>query len=421
MKTRVVVTGIGTVAPNGAGNASFLAAIKDGRSGITFRKELQAANFGSQIAGVPDIQKHPNSKNLGFLNADAPSILSYVCLAGLEAWEDASLKPFIEDPDISSGVIIGTSMGCSELMSNKVAPMVNAKTPKRLGSRTMEQVMYSSPSAMLSGLLGLGNYSMTISNVCASGLDAILLGYDRLISGKAKKMLVGGADGFSPYILAPMDATRIPTRFFNNDPKAGCRPMSQTASGFVYGCGAGILLIETLESAKARGARIYAEIKGGNSNCGGQRNGGTMSAPSSSGIIRCIKVALLDANIKSHEIDCISGHLTATKADVNEVLNWKKALELGKEDFPYINSLKSMTGHCFGASGGLESIASVLEIYHGFVHPSINSEDLHQEIEAEIGRKAVPTKAIDNISINCIIKASFGFGDVNSCLIFKKF
>ena len=160
--------------------------------------------------------------------------------------------------------------------------------------------------------------------------------------------------------------------------------MSATACGMVPAAGAGMLMLEELESAIERNAKIYAEISGGFLNSGGQRNGGTMTAPNPEGMIRCIAGALQDANIHADQIDCISGHLSSTMADVLEIKNWKIALKRNKDDFPYINSLKSMTGHCLGAAGAVETIAAVLELKDQFIHPSINCEDLHPEIAALI-------------------------------------
>jgi 3-oxoacyl-(acyl-carrier-protein) synthase len=153
-------------------------------------------------------------------------------------------------------------------------------------------------------------------------------------------------------------------------------------------------------------------------NCGGHRMGGSITAPNPEGVRRCVQGAIADAGIDSREIDAINGHLTATYADPVEVKNWSNALGRGPDTFPYINSTKSMIGHCLGAAGAIECVAAVLQIYKGFVHPSINCEDLHPEIAPFA--KSIPQKAIEVPSLNVVAKAGFGFGDVNSCLIFRK-
>jgi 3-oxoacyl-(acyl-carrier-protein) synthase len=196
--------------------------------------------------------------------------------------------------------------------------------------------------------------------------------------------------------------------------------MSASASGFVPGSGAGAMLLEDLDSALARNATIYAEVLGGNVNSGGQRGEGTMTAPNSVAVQKCIQDCLKFTGIQSNEIDLINGHLTATSKDSLEISNWSKTLDLKDKNFPYINSLKSLVGHCLSASGSVESVATVLQLHHGFIAPNINCEDLHPEISAIIHSLKVPQKMIQK-ELNVVIKASFGFGDVNACVVFKKF
>jgi 3-oxoacyl-(acyl-carrier-protein) synthase len=193
--------------------------------------------------------------------------------------------------------------------------------------------------------------------------------------------------------------------------------MSASSGGFIPGSGAGVLFLETLESAQRRGARIYAEILGGALNCGGQRMGGSMTAPNPTSVQRCIQTAISYAKIKPEEIDYINGHLTATMADPKEINNWARALGVTPDKFPHINSTKSLIGHCLGAAGSIESVGAILQLYKGFIHKSINCEDLHEEIKPYAN--SVAQKTIDK-DINIVAKASFGFGDVNGCLIFKK-
>ena len=231
-------------------------------------------------------------------------------------------------------------------------------------------------------------------------------------------MLAGGSEGATPYIWAGFDSMRVIARKFNDQPEKGSRPMSASANGFVPGAGAGVLVLEDLETALNRGARIYAEILGGHVNSGGQRNGGSMTAPNPEGVQRCIRSALVDADTTPDEIDAINGHLTATFADPGEIKNWSQALKREPQDFPYINSTKSMIGHCLGAAGAIESVAVVLQLHGGFLHPSINCEDVHPEIEAYADKIPHTVKEFPELKI--IAKACFGFGDVNSCLIFKK-
>jgi 3-oxoacyl-(acyl-carrier-protein) synthase len=231
-------------------------------------------------------------------------------------------------------------------------------------------------------------------------------------------MLCGGAEGSSHYIWAGFDSMRVLSRKFNDEPERASRPLSASAGGFVPGSGAGILHLESLESAQDRCARIYAEILGGGLNCGGHRQGGSMTAPNPVSVRRCISQAIGDAGIDPGEIDAINGHLTATGADPKEVGSWAAALGSTPDTLPLMHSTKSMIGHCLGAAGALESAACLLMLQGGFVHPSINCEDVHPEIE--IYHNSIPHEAREVPELNTIIKASFGFGDVNACVIFRK-
>jgi 3-oxoacyl-(acyl-carrier-protein) synthase len=296
--------------------------------------------------------------------------------------------------------------------------MVNEGRVRRLGSRCVEQVMNSGTSARISGLIGAGNQVTSNSAACSTGNEAIIDALWRIRMGLAKRMVAGGSEGATPYIWAGFDAMRVLCRKFNDNPAAGSRPLSATACGFVPGSGSAMLVLEELETALARGARIYVEVIGGYVNCGGQRMGGSMTAPNPEGVKRCIRGAVADAGIDPAEVDAINGHLTATYADPHEVRNWAEALERTPDNFPYINSTKSLIGHCLGAAGAIESVASVLQIYKGFLHPSINCEDVHPDIE-KFAQK-IPQKCLEFPQLKILAKAGFGFGDVNSCIIFKK-
>ena len=208
---------------------------------------------------------------------------------------------------------------------------------------------------------------------------------------------------------------RVLARNWNDCPEAASRPMSATAGGFVPSSGAGLLMVESLSSARARGARIYAEILGGHVNCGGQRGGGSMTAPESrGGDALHPRGAGGRRHLGPGDIDAINGHLTATMADTLEIGTWRRALGRAPEAFPWINSTKSLIGHGLGAAGGVESVAAVLQVSRGFVHGSLNCEDLHPELAPFAG--SIPHQTID-VAPRVLAKASFGFGDVNGCLI----
>lgn len=419
---RVVITGLGVVAPNGVGVPAFTDAIKNGISGIRQDEQLQQLQFSCQIAGKPQITHEIKSAyftDLELRGFNSSGIL-YGVIAGVEAWKNAGLP--IEnnnEPDWDSGTIFGSGTSGIDKLRESIYKIDDLQT-RKLGSSVVAQTMNSGISAYLGGKLGLGNQVTTNSSACATGTEAIIMAYERIRSGKAKRILAGSTSDSGPYIWAGFDALRVCSSKYNDNPEAGSRPMSATAAGFVPASGAGALIIEDLESALKRGANIYAEILGGSVNCGGQRGNGTMTAPNSKAVQRCIIDALKNATISANDIDAINGHLTATAKDSIEIENWTKALGRSHIDFPYVNSLKSLIGHCLSAAGSIESVATVLQLHHGFLFGNTNCDDLHPEIATHIDASKIPTKSF-NINLNVIAKASFGFGDVNACVIFKKF
>jgi 3-oxoacyl-(acyl-carrier-protein) synthase len=422
MNKRVVITGLGVVAPNGVGIDAFTNAIKNGVSGIKHDPELERLQFSCQIAGKPEISTELSLKyfsELELRNFNSTGIL-YGVIAGIDAWKDARLSnELLDEPDWDSGTIFGTGTSGIDKFRESIYKIDDFQT-RRLGSTAVAQTMNSGVSAYLGGKLGLGNQVTTNSSACTTGTESILVAYERIKSGLAKRILAGSTSDSGPYIWGGFDAMKVCTFRHNETPSQGSRPMSATASGFVPGSGAGAMLLEDLESALARGAKIYAEIIGGNLNSGGQRGEGTMTAPNSVAVQKCIINAIKNAGIHPNDIDAINGHLTATSKDSLEIKNWTEALGRSGVDFPYINSLKSMIGHCLSGAGSIESVASILQLHQGFIFPNINCDDLHPEITELINTSRIPQKLIKK-ELNIIAKASFGFGDVNACVIFKKY
>jgi 3-oxoacyl-(acyl-carrier-protein) synthase len=422
MQKRVVITGLGVVAPNGVGLDAFTHAIKNGISGIRHDTELERLHFSCQIAGTPDVSTEfalNYFSELELRNFNSSGIL-YGVIAGIDAWTDAGLSMEInEEPDWDSGTIFGTGTSGIDKFRESIYKIDDFQT-RRLGSTAVAQTMNSGVSAYLGGKLGLGNQVSTNSSACTTGAESILMAFERIKSGQAKRILAGSTSDSGPYIWGGFDAMRVCTFKHNEDPENGSRPMSESASGFVPGSGAGALVLEDLESALERGAKIYAEVLGGNVNSGGQRGLGSMTAPNPTAVQKCIQSALENAGIQSRDIDAINGHLTATSKDSLEIQNWSEALGRSGVDFPYINSLKSTVGHCLSGAGSVESVASVLQLRHGFIFPNRNCEDVNPEITALIDSSRIPQKLIEK-ELSIVAKASFGFGDVNGCVIFKKY
>ncbi|MBW2230443.1 MAG: beta-ketoacyl-[acyl-carrier-protein] synthase family protein [Deltaproteobacteria bacterium] len=422
MSRRVVITGMGVIAPNANGLASYEEALRKGQSGIRHVEEMAAAKFACTVGGVPQ-----GVDALAEQRFDQDELLAmnmshrYCSLATLEAWLDAGLeRPARDDDHVhwDTGAILGTGIGGMDTTAAKVVPLTDAGKVRRLGSTSVEQVMASGISARVSGQFGLGNQVTTNSSACSTGTEAIAMGVERIRAGLAERMLCGGAEAASHYIWAGFDAMRVLNRGSNDEPERASRPMSASAGGFIPGAGAGVLVVESEDAARARGARIHAEVAGAAVNCGGHRGGGSMTAPNPESVRRCIDLALGDAKLTGDDVDAINGHLTATGADPKEVGSWAAALGRGPGELPPITSTKSMIGHSLGAAGAVESVASVLMLKGGFVHPSINCEDVHPEIEPY--ESSIPHTLRELPEMRVIIKAGFGFGDVNACLVFRK-
>ncbi len=422
MRRRVVITGMGVVAPNAVGLHAYEQALRDGTSGIRHIPILDELKFGCRVAGVPQgvdeiAEEYFDEDELLAMNSSH----RFGCVAAVDAWTDAGFeRPEHDDDQVNwdTGAVIGTGIGGIDTIGERVVPMVDGGRVRRLGSTMVEQVMGSGVSARVSGLLALGNQVTANSSACSTGTEAIIEGAGRIRAGLADRMLCGGTEGASHYIWAGFDSMRVLCRNHNDEPEKASRPLSASAGGFVPGSGAGILHLESLESAEARGARIYAEVLGGALNCGGHRSGGSMTAPNPVSVRRVIAQAIADAEIDRDEIDLINGHLTATGADPNEVAAWADALEATPGTFPVINSTKSMIGHGLGAAGALESVACILMLRGGFAHPSLNCEDVHPRIEP--WATSIPHETREMPGLRTIIKSGFGFGDVNACVIFRR-
>lgn len=418
MSQRVVITGMGVVAPNANGLDAFEKALRQGKSGVRHIERMEELKFSCQVAAVPqgiDEIKHD------YLSSDVlvamNSSMIYGAIAAIDCWRDAGLPEPSDEVDWDTGAIIGTGISGLDTIGSILVPKTNAGKVRRLGSTMVEQVMASSSSANIGGLLGLGGQVTTNSSACTTGSEAIANAFFAIREGRAKRVLAGGTEGASEYSWAGFDGMRVLSRGYNDRPEQASRPMSASAAGFVPAAGAGLLMIESLESAEARGAKIYAEIIGAHVNCGGQRNGGSITFPNPVGVKACINHAITMAGIEKTDIDMINGHLTATMADPVEIGNWHQTLGLDACQLPPINSTKSLVGHALGAAGGIECVASVLQLAHGFIHGSINCEDLHPDLTSYANSIVHETRETD---ASILAKASFGFGDVNACLLFKR-
>lgn len=428
---RIVITGIGAVAPNGLGIADYRASLMAGRSGIAHHEELKSLNFACQIGGKPPVG--PDEAEALISGPDLAKLneaMVYATMAAVEAARMSGVavdlkKGYGETPvDWDTGAIIGCGIGGMDTMFDELAPVMNsaAEQDPGLGCRPMgtdivPKIMESSVSVAVGKFLGLGGQTTTNSSACNTGTEAIFEAFKHIQLGYAESMYAGGAEGTHAGTWSGFDAMRdVLCSKFNDRPEKGSQPMGAGACGFVPSGGAGVLRLETLEHAQKRGAKILCEVVAAYANSGGQRDGGTMTFPNPDGVMRCIRQVIKDGELDPKRISLINGHLTSTGADPREVGSWIKALELPLERFPLIQSTKSMIGHSLGAAGALECVAVVDQIVNGYVHPSINSEDVHPQIP--IGN-SIPHQMVKK-ELEYVIKASFGFGDVNGCVLFKR-
>ena len=246
MTRRIVITGIGVIAPNANGVQDFELALRKGRSGLRNIPEMEEAGFGCQVAGVPQGIDELAEASFGQDELMAMNMSHrYASLAALEAWSDAGLeRPAHDDDKVNwdTGAILGTGIGGMDTTAAKVVPMTNAKKIRRMGSTVVEQVMASGISARVSGQFALGNQVTTNSSACSTGSEAIGMGLERIRAGLAEKMLCGGAEAGSHYIWSGFDAMRVLCRKFNDEPEKASRPLSASAGGFIPGSGAGVVM-----------------------------------------------------------------------------------------------------------------------------------------------------------------------------------
>jgi 3-oxoacyl-(acyl-carrier-protein) synthase len=421
-KKRVVVTGLGVVAPNAVGVAAFEQALSKATSGLRHDAQLESLGFGCCVSGTPQLREEHIAQYFTALQLRGlkASGLVYGVIAGKDAFKDAGLEPATkEQAHEHIGIIMGTGQSGGEKYREAIN-LIDDGRVRRLGSTSVIQTMTSGISAWLAGELGCGNLVTSNSSACCTGTEAFIMGYERIASGKATTMLVGSTSDSGPYIWGGFDAMRILPTGYSENPSAASRPFSGDAAGFVPGSGAGAMVLESLESALQRGATIYCEVVGGALNAGGHRGDGSMTAPNGSAVQACIKLALKDASLEPAAIDTINGHVTATGKDAYEVANWSQALGRNGSDFPPMNSFKATIGHCLAAAGSIELVGSILQLKHQKVYGNCNITNLHDDILEIIDPVCVPreTKAMP---LAYLIKASFGFGDVNACVVLKRF
>ncbi|MDR9402629.1 MAG: beta-ketoacyl-ACP synthase II [Halothece sp. Uz-M2-17] len=408
---RVVVTGLGVVAPVGNNLDTYWNALLAGQNGIGKITKFDPTAHSSQIAGEVkgfDPYEYLDRKQAKRMDRFAQFALA----ASFQALSDAKLE--INDLNADQvGVMIGTGIGGIKVLEDQQEVYLN-RGPSRC-SPFMVPMMIANMAAGLTAIhVGAKGPNSCPVTACAAGSNAVGDAFRIIQRGEAQAMICGGTEAaITPLTVAGFaSAKALSTR--NDDPEHACRPFDRDRNGFVIGEGSGILILESLEHAQARGAKIYGEIVGYGMTCDAYHI--TSPTPEGTGAARAIALALKDGNIQPEEVSYVNAHGTSTSAnDVTETKALKKAL--GESAYQVaISSTKSMTGHLLGGSGGIEAVATVMAIAQDKIPPTINLENPDPECDLDY----VPNTARETV-VNCALSNSFGFGGHNITLAFKKY
>lgn len=402
---RVVVTGLGVVSSIGNNKDEVLESLKIGRSGIRFSDTYAEMGFRSHVHGdiKLDLDSAVDRKLRRFMGDGAA--FNYVAMQ--EAIADGGL----DQRDISNertGLIMGSG-GPSTSNQVAAADIAREKGPKRVGPYMVPRCMSSTNSANLATAFKIKGLSYSISSACSTSAHCIGTGYEQIQMGKQDIVFAGGGEEVHWSLTVLFDAMGALSSKYNDQPEKASRPYDRRRDGFVISGGAGAVVLEELNHAKARGAKIYAELVG----YGATSDGADMVAPSGEGAVRCMRQAL--AGLGNTKIDYINAHGTSTP--VGDMVEINAVREVFGADFPPLSSTKSLTGHAQGAAGVQEAIYSLLMLEHGFLAASANIE----ELDPEAGDAPVLRQRVDNAKLNCVLSNSFGFGGTNASLAFKRY
>ena len=404
---RVVVTGIGIVSSIGNSVQETIASLREAKSGITVAPDYQRMGFRSQVEGSVkiDIDAIVDRRARRFMGDGA----AYNFIAMEQALRDSGL----EEKDIvneRTGLIMGSGGPSTRALvaAADTARSEPTKGPKRVGPFVVPKAMSSTCSAVLSTWFKIKGLSYSISSACATSAHCIGNAAELIQFGKQDIMFAGGGEELDWSLSVLFDAMGAMSSHFNATPEKASRAFDKNRDGFVIAGGGGTVVLEELEHAKARGAKIYAELVG----YGATSDGHDMVAPSGEGAVRCIRQAL--STVKG-DVDYINTHGTSTPVgDVTEIGALRQVFG---NKMPPINSTKSLTGHSLGAAGVHEAIFSILQMNNGFIAESANIE----ELDPELGDAPIVRKRIDNAKVNTAMSNSFGFGGTNATLVFQRY
>lgn len=409
-KKRVVVTGVGVISPVGTGKEKFWNSLVQGKSGIDLITRFNCDDFPTKIAGeVKDFNPEDYIEKKELKRLDR--FTQFAVAATKMAFEDADLSPASIDSN-RTGVIMGSGIGGSETWEEQHNILIQ-KGPKRVSPFFIPMMIANMASGQVSIAFNLKGPNFTVVTACASGTNAIGEAFRILQRNEADIMVAGGAEApITPLSLAGFSSMKaLSTR--NDEPHRASRPFDRDRDGFVMGEGAGVIVLETLEHAIKRNARIYAEVIGYGSTADAYHL--TQPAPEGEGAARAIKAAILDAGIRPEDVDYINAHGTSTPLnDKFETMAIKNAF--GEHAYKLaVSSTKSMTGHLLGAAGAVEIIATVLTVANGEIPPTINYDNGDPECDLNY----VPNKSIKR-PVMIAMSDSMGFGGHNACVAMRK-
>ena len=402
---RVVITGLGIVSSIGNNKQEVLDSLRAGRSGVTFSETYAEMGFRSHVHGdiTIDLEAAIDRKVRRFMGDGA----AFNHVAMQEAIEDAGLSA-AEVSHERTGLVMGSG-GSSTSNQVWAADTAREKGPRRVGPYMVPRCMSSTNSANLATAFKIRGLSYSISSACSTSAHCIGNGYEQIQMGKQDIVFAGGGEEVHWSLTVLFDAMGALSSKFNDTPERASRAFDKDRDGFVISGGAGVVVLEELNHARARGAKIYAEIIG----YGATSDGADMVAPSGEGAVRCMKMAL--AGLGNTKIDYINAHGTSTP--VGDTIEINAIREVFGEELPQISSTKSLTGHAQGAAGAQESIYSLLMLEHDFLAASANID----EIDPEIGNAPILRERVDNAGLTCVMSNSFGFGGTNASLAFRRF
>ncbi len=401
---RVVVTGMGIVSSIGNNTQEVLASLREAKSGITHADEFQKRGFKCQVQGMPTLDP------AGSVDRRAMRFLGQGAAWNHVAMEQAIRDSGVEDKDISNprtGIVMGSG-GPSTATIVEAADITREKgSPKRIGPFAVPKAMSSTASATLATWFKIKGVNYSISSACATSNHCIGNGTELIQWGKQDMVFAGGCEELNWTMSDLFDAMGAMSSKYNDTPQIASRAYDADRDGFVIAGGAGVLVLEELEHAKARGAKIYAEVAG----YGATSDGFDMVAPSGEGAMRCMKLAL--ETVKA-PIDYINPHATSTPiGDLKEI---EAIREVFGAKCPPISATKSLTGHSLGAAGAQEAIYSLLMMQNGFICESANI----QTLDPAFADMPIARERKDNVTLGAVLSNSFGFGGTNASVVFKR-